>query len=119
MYEYGRGRLNRSEYWLLLHSVSLNKNDGLRFLCLCLLYTKSTLYKDKPLDLFEFCREIGNVYCIKYSTQQRGTIRPPHKVTLFEGKSNKNHVPTVAQIVSSIIHEAIQPKGDVVSVVKN
>ena len=56
---------------------------------------------------------------MKYSTQQRGTIRPPHRVTLFKGKSNKNHVPTVAQIVSGIIHGAIQPKGDVVSVVKS
>ena len=83
-----------------------------------LLYRKSTLYKDKHLDLFGFRREIGNVNCMICSTQQRGTIHPPHKITLFKGKSNENHVPTVAQILSGIFPEAINSKGDVVSVVK-
>ena len=32
---------------------------------------KSTLYKDKPLDLLGFSREIVNAHRMKYSTQQR------------------------------------------------
>ena len=83
-----------------------------------LLYRKSNLYKDKLLDLFRFRREIGNIYCMICSAQQRGIIHPPHKITLFKGKSNENHVPTVAQILSGIIPEAINSKDGVVSVVK-
>ena len=71
----------------------------------------STLYKDKPLDLLGFRREIVNVYRMKYSTEQRGKIRPPHEINLFKGRLNENRVPTS--------NEAIQRKGDMVSVVKN
>ena len=61
------------------------------------LYRKSTLYKDKPLDLLGFRREIVNVYRMKYSTQQTGTIRQPHEITLFKGRSNQNRVPTAVR----------------------
>ena len=62
-----------------------------------LLYRKSALYKDKPLDILRFQREIVNVYRMKYSTQQSGTIRPPHEITLFKGRSNENRVPTAVR----------------------
>ena len=62
-----------------------------------LLYRKSTLCKDKPFDLLGFRRQIGNVYRIKYLTQQRGAIHPPHKITLFKGRLNENSVPTAVQ----------------------
>ena len=56
-----------------------------------LLYRKSTLYNDKPLDHLGFQREIVNVYRMKYSTQQ---IRPPHEITLYKERSNENRVLT-------------------------
>ena len=62
-----------------------------------LLYRNSTLYKEKILDLLGFRKEIVNVYRMKYSTQQRGNIRPPHEITLFNGRSNENHVPTAGR----------------------
>ena len=62
-----------------------------------LLYRKSTLYKDKPLDLLGFRKEIVNVYRMKCSTQQRGTIRPPHEITLCKGRSNENRVPAAVR----------------------
>ena len=58
---------------------------------------KSTLYKDKPLDLLGLRREIVNVYRMKYSTEQRGKIRPPHEINLFKGRFNKNRVPTAVR----------------------
>ena len=62
-----------------------------------LLYRKYTLHKDKPLDLLGFRREIFNVYCMKGSTQQRGTNRAPHEFTLFKGIPNENRVPTAVR----------------------
>ena len=62
-----------------------------------LLYRKSTLYKVKPLDLLGFRREIVNIHRMKYSTKQRGTIRPPLEITLFKGRLNENRVPTAVR----------------------
>ena len=55
------------------------------------------LCKDKPLDLHRFWTEIVTVYRLKYSTQQRGTICPPQKITLFKGRSNENRVATAVR----------------------
>ena len=66
-----------------------------------LLYRKSTLYKEKLLDLLGFRRKIVNVYRMKYSTQQRGNILPPHEITLFKGRSNESRVPTAVRYDSN------------------
>ena len=85
-----------------------------------LLYRKCTLYKDKPLDLLGFRREIVNVYRMKCSTQQRGLFAHHTKSPY----AREDQMKTVSQqqfdmMASGIIHEAIQRKGDAVSVVKN
>ena len=45
------------------------------------------------MDLLSFCREIENIYRMKYSSRQRSHIFSPTDMTLFRDKSNDKRVP--------------------------
>ena len=59
-----------------------------------LLYQSSSNPDNEPMDLLSFCREIVNIYRMKYSSRQRSHIFSPTDVTLFRGISNDKRVPS-------------------------